>query len=222
MRVVHATGPDIACTPPPERAERAEPTASAGRPEPPCVPDPDADVLALVSRGDVATALERLMQRHGAAVYRYCRVALHDAVLADDVHQQVFIAAYRDLPRFARRSTVRTWLLGIARHRVLDAAKCRHRAHTHLDASVSFDLRDPRPSPAERLEDAELLAALAACIDQLDDEIRTSVLLRYQQGLTYEEMAAICGEKANTLQARVARAVRRLHELIDAHVQRRG
>src|SRR5262249_39612715 len=81
--------------------------------------DPDADVLALVGR-DTRVALHHLMQRHGRAVYRYCRIALGDAVLADDVHQQVFIEAFRDLPGFAGRSTLRTWLLGIARHRVLD------------------------------------------------------------------------------------------------------
>src|SRR5262249_23650225 len=82
------------------------------------------------------------------AVYRYCRIALGDTVLADDVHQQVFIEAFRDLPGFAGRSTLRTWLFGIARHRVLDAAKRRRRARAHLDITGGADLPDPRPSPA--------------------------------------------------------------------------
>ena len=178
----------------------------------------DADALALVASGDVAAALARLMQRHGPAVYRYCRVALNDAALADDIHQQVFIEAFRDLPRFARRSTVRTWLLGIARHRVLDAAKRRRRARARIDAGASLELPDPESPAADRLDDAQLRAALAVCIAQLDEPIRTTVLLRYQQGLTYEEMAAMSGEKPGTLQARVARALRRLRALIEDHV----
>jgi RNA polymerase sigma-70 factor (ECF subfamily) len=179
--------------------------------------DPDADVLALVGR-DTRGALQRLMRRHGRAVYRYCRTALGDAVLADDIHQQVFIEAFRDLPGFAGRSTLRTWLFGIARHRVLDAAKRRRRARAHLDAASSADLPDPRPSPGEGLDDAQLQAALVDCLAALDEPIRAAVLLRYQQGLTYEEMAEICGEKAGTLQARVSRALRKLRDRLEGQL----
>jgi RNA polymerase sigma-70 factor, ECF subfamily len=180
--------------------------------------DPDADVLALVGSGDTRSALEILMQRHGRAVYRYCRIALGDAVLADDIHQQVFIEAFRDLPGFAGRSSVRTWLFGIARHRVLDAAKRRRRARAHLDVDAGADLPDPRPSPGEGLDAAELQAAVLACLATLDEPARTAVLLRYQQGLTYEEMAESCGEKAGTLQARVSRALRKLRDRLDGHL----
>jgi RNA polymerase sigma-70 factor (ECF subfamily) len=95
------------------------------------VNDPDRDVRGLVGAGDVRGALHHLMRRHGAAVYRYCREALRDGALADDVHQQVFIEAFRDLPRFEGRSTVRAWLLAIARNRVLDAVRARSRAQPH-------------------------------------------------------------------------------------------
>jgi RNA polymerase sigma-70 factor (ECF subfamily) len=175
-------------------------------------------VLALVG-GDTRAALHRLMQRHGRAVYRYCRIALGDAVLADDVHQQVFIEAFRDLPGFARRSSVRTWLLGIARHRVLDAAKCRRRARAHLDVDAGADLPDPGPSARDGLDAAELQAALVTCLAALGEPVRTAVLLRYQQGLTYEEMAEICGEKSGTLQARVSRALRKLRDRIEGHLE---
>jgi len=181
------------------------------------VRDPDTDVLALVG-GDPRAALQRLMQRHGRAVYRYCRTALGDAVLADDVHQQVFIEAFRDLPRFAARSTLRTWLFGIARHRVLDAAKRRRRARAHLEVAAGADLADPRPSARDGLDDAELQTALATGLAALAEPIRAAVLLRYQQGLTYEEMAEICGEKAGTLQARVSRALRKLRDRIEGQL----
>ncbi len=177
--------------------------------------DLDADVLALVGAGDIRSALASLMQRHGRAVYRYCRLALGDAALADDIHQQVFIEAFRDLPGFAGRSSLRTWLFGIARHRVLDAAKRRRRARAHLDVAAGTDLPDPRPSPGEGLDDAQLQAALVTCLAALDEPARAAVLLRYQQGLTYEEMAEVCGEKAGTLQARVSRALRKLRDRLE-------
>ncbi|HEX8113454.1 MAG TPA: sigma-70 family RNA polymerase sigma factor, partial [Kofleriaceae bacterium] len=93
-----------------------------------------------------------------------------------------------------------------------------HRARAHLDVAAGADLPDPRPSPGEGLDDAELQAALVTCLATLDDPARTAVLLRYQQGLTYEEMAEICGEKAGTLQARVARALRKLRDRLEGQL----
>jgi RNA polymerase sigma-70 factor (ECF subfamily) len=194
------------------------PDESDDPPTPPRTRDPDGDLLALVGGGDIRSALAILMQRHGPALYRYCRIALGDPSLADDIHQQVFIEAFRDLPGFAGRSTVRTWLFGIARHRVLDAAKRRRRARAHLDIAAGADLPDPRPSPGEGLDDAGLQVALVACLAALDEPSRTAVLLRYQQGLTYEEMAEVCGEKAGTLQARVSRALRKLRDRLESQL----
>lgn len=155
------------------------------------------------------------MQRHGTSIYRYCREALRDRALAEDVHQQVFIAAFRDLPRFSRRSTVRTWLFAIARHRVLDAAKSRRRARSHVDGEDATDIPDPRPSPGERMDDVRLREALIACLQKLPEHVRTALLLRFQQGFTFEEMADVCHEKPGTLQAQVARAMPSLRTCIE-------
>ncbi len=155
--------------------------------------------------------------------YRYCRAALADPALADDIQQQVFIEAFRDLPRFAGRSTVRTWLLGIARHRVLDAAKRRRRSRSHLDdacAPTAAEHADPRALPGEWIDETRLLSVLVECVYELEEPARTSVLLRFQQGLSYDEMAQISGENPGTLQARVSRALRRLRDLIEARFER--
>lgn len=180
--------------------------------------DPDADVLALVDRGDTTAAVVRLMERYGRAVYRYCREALRDATLADDVHQQVFIAVLRDLAQFKRRAAVRIWLFAIARHRVLDAGKKLRTDRAWADASAAADTPDPGPSAAESLDDARLRHALAASLEALSPEVRTAVLLRYQQGFTFSEMAAVCGEQAGTLCARVSRALPVLRRHIKAQL----
>lgn len=177
--------------------------------------DPDSDLLGLVAKGDMTSALSLLMQRHGPPVYRYCCEALRDAVLADDVHQQVFIEAYRDLPKFKRHSTVRTWIFAIARHRVLDAAKSRRRARSHIDGDGASDVPDPRPSPGEWIDDARLREALVLCLLKLREQVRTALLLRFQQGFTFEDMAEICREKPGTLQAKVTRALPRLRTCIE-------
>ncbi len=169
--------------------------------------DADRDVLELVDAGDTRAALRIVMDRHGDAIYRYCCAALRDAALAEDVQQQVLIEAHRDLPAFAGRSTVRTWLFGIARHRVLDAAKVRGRAQARIEIDSRADAPDPAPAPDELLDDARLAQHLAACLEELDEKVRTALLLRFQHGFTFEQMAEICGEKSGTLQVRVARAL---------------
>ncbi|HET7506409.1 MAG TPA: RNA polymerase sigma factor [Kofleriaceae bacterium] len=180
--------------------------------------DPDHDVLALVAAGEVAAALRHLMHRHGKAVYRYCREALRDPALADDVHQQVFIQAFRDLPRFRGRSKLRTWLFAIARNRVLDAVKVRKRAQAHLDEADLLGVPDARPPVDHALDDARLHAALIASVADLGDDVRTTVLLRYQQGFSFDEMGEIFGEKPGTLHARVARAMPVLRAGIEARL----
>jgi RNA polymerase sigma factor (sigma-70 family) len=183
--------------------------------------DPDRDILDLVHAGDLSTALRRLMHRHGTEVYRYCRMTLRDTALADDVHQQVFIQAHRDLARFAELSTLRTWLFAIARHRVLDAAKSRRRALVHIEERDVADAPDLGPAPDERIDDARLHEALMACFAELGEHLRTAVMLRYQQGFTFEDMADVCHEKPGTLQARVMRALPKLRACIEARTKGR-
>ena len=178
--------------------------------------DPDHDIVQLIHQGDLAVALTRLMQRHGTAVYRYCREELHDRALADDVHQQIFIQAHRDLRRFGGRSSLRTWLFAIARHRVLDAAKSRRRAQAHIEEDDTADAVDPTPPPDERLDDARLQLTLLRCLRRLGEHVRGVLVLRYQQGLTFDDLAEIYGEKPGTLQARVMRSLPVVRRCIEA------
>jgi RNA polymerase sigma factor (sigma-70 family) len=181
--------------------------------------DPDSDIVKLIDRGERVAALTALMRRHGTAVYRYCRVELRDRMLADDVHQQIFIQAHRDLLRFARRATLRTWLFGIAWHRVLDAAKSQRRAQSHIEGDDTADTRDPRLLPGEQLDEARLQHALIQCLRVLGDHVRCVLILRYQQGFTFEELSEIFHEKPGTLQARVSRALPLLRDCIEARTR---
>jgi RNA polymerase sigma factor (sigma-70 family) len=179
--------------------------------------DPDGELVAVLDSGKWAEALQLLMQRHGRDVYQFCSRMLRDPTLAEDVHQQVFIAVYRDLSRFAGRSTVRSWLFGIAHHRVLDAMKCRARRESReVELAEVAEVSDPRPLPIESIDDSQLRSLLDAALDRLGERARMAVVLRYQHGLSFDEMAAICGDEAAVLRTRVSRALRRLRAEIEA------
>ncbi|HEY6174399.1 MAG TPA: sigma-70 family RNA polymerase sigma factor [Kofleriaceae bacterium] len=172
--------------------------------------------MGLVAQGDMTGALRCLMRRHGTTMYRYCREALRDAVLAEDVQQQVFLAAFLALPKFGGRSSVRTWLFAIARNRVLDAAKSRRRTQSRVERDDAADVPDPAPPAGETLDDERLRSALIECIGKLPPHVRSALLLRYQQNFTYEDMAEVCNEKPGTLQAQVARAMPVLRKCIES------
>ncbi len=182
------------------------------------VKDPEEEALAALDRHDWNAALTTLMTAYGTQIYRHCRHVLADDTAADELHQLVFVEAYRDLPRFERRSRLRTWLYGIARHRCLDALRVRRRDASRFETGATVTERvDDGPDGAAHVEAQALRAALAASLATLPPESRVAVLLRFEEGLSYEEMSTICDERPATLQARVARALPVMRRWLEAH-----
>lgn len=158
---------------------------------------------------DRRALVAELMRAHGDAVFGFCVRLVRARALADDLAQQVFLEAYRDLDRFEERSSPRAWLLGIARHRCLDALRAQQGRSKLIesDEQAVLDFEDPGPGPIDHVDRARLAAALEACLSRLSPDVRATVLLRFQTGCTYEELAAALAATADTLQMRVARAL---------------
>jgi RNA polymerase sigma-70 factor (ECF subfamily) len=176
--------------------------------------DPDQDILNLLDAGNRNAAIRLLMQRHGKAVYRYIRSELHNQPISDDVHSRVFIEADRDLAHFSRRSLLRSWLFGIARHRVLDASKSQQLSLSKNTPLDDIDAPIDVAPAGELLDDARMSQALLDCLQRLADKVREAVQLRYQ-GLSFEEIAELFDEKPGTVQARVKRALPVLRDCIE-------
>lgn len=177
----------------------------------------EARALAALARGDFRAALTVLMDTYGADIYRFCRHFSGDAQLAEDLRQVVFMQAFEALPQFSQRSTLRAWLYGIARNRCLDAAKGRRRwrKRFQLTDAPAEHAAAPAPDPTD-LDQPGLHRALAHCLDRLDAELRTLVLLRYHEELSYAELAQSFAAQPATLQARVARAMPKLRRCVHA------
>lgn len=152
-------------------------------------------------------AVAALFKQHGEAVYGHCLRIVRERVLAEDLMQQVFLEALRDFDQFRGQSSRRTWLFGIANHRCLDALRSRRRGATepHRDERA---VEEPSVTgPFERLDHAQLLAALEECLALLSPEIRATVLTRYRTDLTFQQMATDLDASPDALQMRVARAL---------------
>lgn len=174
------------------------------------------DIESAIRRGELRVALARIDERYGAALYRFVRNLMGADDVSDDVYQTVLIEAYRDLESFGGRSSLRTWLFSIARHRCLDALKANRRRAARFESTDDApEVADLRPRVDERMSDEQVLAALARCLDQLPPELRMVLLLCFQEGFGYDDIARITRLRNETLRARVSRAMPALRACIE-------
>ena len=168
-------------------------------------------------RGDRRRALTLLMGWYGKTVYTSCCNILRDASKAEDALQTTFVQAFADLPRYRGQSSFRVWLLAIARHRCFDMLKSERREGAHLERPGTLvEVEADGPNTEEQLHIASIRKQMAHCLGKLSDEVREAIYLRFTEQLSYEEMATLTGERAATLQMRVARAMSGLRQCLEA------
>jgi RNA polymerase sigma factor (sigma-70 family) len=172
--------------------------------------------LELAFRAGKDGALETAYQRFGSTVYTFVRRAAGDD-LADELTQDVFVAAWSSATRFdPERGALGGWLIGIARHKVVDALRRRERAAARIERAGA--LADPPPSTTEIDRMAERLA-LGECLRLLRPEAREVVEMAFWSDLTHEQIADRTGRPLGTVKAQIRRslaAMRRHLEGIDA------
>ncbi len=167
-----------------------------------------------------AQSVDELLRAHGEALYDLCFRVLRDEALTEDVLQQVFLEVHRDFAHFEERAAPRTWLFSIAIHRCQDTlkAKRRYRSRVQNDEQQVDAFVDPAEGPEDQLHQQRLREVIAESLAHLSGPARTAILLRFQAGLSYEEMAVVLEEKSDTLHARVARAM----SVLRRHLERKG
>ena len=151
-----------------------------------------------------------LYRTHAGDVHRFALFLSGDAALADDIVSETFIRLWHARSR-VDLTTVKAYLLTIARNLFL--AERRHdRRMTTLDGRAL----DNRPGPERRAHShIELQAALAA-LQTLPEIDRSAVLLRAEEGLSYEEIAAALGISAGAARVKVHRARLKLAQALRA------
>ena len=141
--------------------------------------------------------LEALFRAHWPQAHRAAYLVVHDAALAEDIAQEAFLAAVRNLDRFDRRRPFGPWLHRIVVNRAIDAARARA-----LRRETELDDRPPAPEhagPADR----SVLAALAG----LPPEQRAAVVLRYLLDYTPGEIAHLLDLPRGTVNSRLRRGL---------------
>lgn len=166
------------------------------------------------------SAFEQIVRRFQGPVIGLITRMTGDRALAEDLAQETFVKAFRNLSAFDTTRRLSSWLFRIAHNTTLDALR-RTRPHlVSIDEppgeTGAGDLPDPAPA-ADPVERKALGRAIEAALSQLRPDQRAALVLRYEEGLPFEDIGQILGIPETTARSHVHRARRSLaRHLTDA------
>jgi RNA polymerase sigma-70 factor (ECF subfamily) len=175
--------------------------------------DLDANQLKDLARRDNLAAVVQLIEHYYARIYAFLRRRAGNDADAADLTQRTFGRVQQSLSSFAGRSSVASWIHGVAHHTYLDWRRAERRPEPQSD---EWWQACPAPglAPDEAVARADLAGRLYACVDRLEPEQRDAVHLHYYQGLTLQEAADALDVSASTVKYRLRGALDRLQRLL--------
>jgi RNA polymerase sigma-70 factor (ECF subfamily) len=166
-------------------------------------------VLVLRAQLEDASAFAELVARYHARLLFYLAKMLGETHRAEDALQEVWLDAWRGLPRLAEAGAWRAWLYRIARDRANRELRRRRLPTSNLESvEVAGDAAEDEFSAEELLQVQE-------AIDRLSPEQREAVLLRYVEGMSYDEIASVAGCQVGTVRSRLHYAKLTLRKLLE-------
>ena len=173
---------------------------------------------------------ESWVDEHGDALFRYALFRIHDAQSAEDLVQETFLAALKARDSFEGRSSLRTWLFGILKHKIIDHIRKANRERPAEDVEVlvsskktSFDDKGAwkfRPAewttdPRVLFEQKEFWEVLQHCLSKLPPRLNQAFTLRELDGLSSEEVRKILNVSATNGGVILHRARLRLRSCLE-------
>jgi RNA polymerase sigma-70 factor (ECF subfamily) len=184
--------------------------------------DSDSVAVARVKAGD-GDAYRALVERHSRSVFRLAFRMTGNEQDAEDVVQETFLRAYKQLHRYEARASFGTWLYRIASNYSLDLVRSRKRhPQTALEpspgdegANIANAIPSDAPGPDRLLFGDEVQKTVASTLDTLSRQERTAFVLRHFEGQSIEEIGATLGLSGNATKHSIFRAVQKLRRALE-------
>ncbi|MDR1569053.1 MAG: sigma-70 family RNA polymerase sigma factor [Oscillospiraceae bacterium] len=177
----------------------------------------ESDRLIKRAQSGDTDAYEQLVLPLEQKVYSLCYRITNNREDAFDCAQEVMLRAYRSLGEYRFQASFSTWLYRIATNVCVDMIRKRRvRPFVSLESMIEkgVPLSDRSSNPHVALESHDLSRTLHECIAELPIDMRTAVILRDVQGLSYDEISQILRLNLGTVKSRISRARERLRKLL--------
>lgn len=166
------------------------------------------------------SAISQLIERHSRRVRDYIRMMVKDRDVAEDIFQETFIKAVRviDEGRYVDSGKFLSWILRIAHNQVIDYFRSQKQDKAVTESDAGFDvlgtLRFAEPTVEDRIVCEQVACDVRALVEQLPEEQREVVRMRYYGNLSFKEIAEQTGVSINTALGRMRYALINLRRMI--------
>ena len=177
----------------------------------------EAAAIAKARTGD-GEAFRLLVEKHSRSVFRLGFRLTGNAQDAEDVVQEAFLRAYRQLDRYDGRASFHTWIYRIASNYALDLLRGRKHVEQRKDEN-QVSIVDTVPSDdfaADRLVySTQVRQRLAEAMDDLSEQERTAFVLRHYEGLSIDQIGEALGIAESATKNSIFRAVQKLRRALE-------
>jgi len=164
----------------------------------------DAGIIHACQQGD-REAFRLLFEAYRDRVFSIACYSLGDETAADDVTQQIFVKLFTRIGQFRGDSEFTTWLYRLVINSCLDERR-KQRRFLPVEEFIPMNQSTHRKPPETRYERREIAGSVRAAIGELKPKMRLPILLKYIEGLSYEEIAGVLGCSKGTVASRLNRA----------------
>lgn len=177
-------------------------------------------VLARAQAGDVE-AFGLLFERHHRFVYKFVYAMRGEQVAAEELTQETFLAAYKNIRNLRGEAKLKTWLCAIAKNVVYKSFRSQSKEGFPIaDEIESFDLPDEKTlAPDREILSKELNSAIGAALKKLDEDKRLVFTLKELQYLSYKEISEITGSGVPKLKTDLRRAKIEMRALLEPYLE---
>lgn len=180
----------------------------------------DSVAVAQARAGD-SGAFRVLVERHSRNLFRLAYRMTGHQEDAEDVVQETFLRAYRQLAKFDERASFGTWLYRIAANCSLDLIRARKRRNEHQEGPAENapdpmqSLPDEAPAPDRLAMSGEVERKVAGVLNELSEMERTAFVLRHYEGMCIEDISRTLGVQPNAAKHSIFRAVQKLRRALE-------
>jgi len=167
-------------------------------------------IVKRVQSGD-RNAFDELVKRYYGAIHNVVAHSIKDAQEREDLIQEIFFKAYRNIGGFRFEASFSTWLYSIARNMLIDKARKREPFQVSMEkeeggVKIGDSVEDKRDDPEKWILERDADKSLRMALMSLDENHKQILILREMEGLSYIELSKVLKINIGTVKSRLARA----------------